>query len=675
MHFSNPGFLWALSLLIIPIIIHLFKFRRYKQVQFPNVRFLKRIDEEQKAKRRLKDILILLARLLALASLVLAFSIPYLGSGTRSSKGNVVSIYIDNSFSMENESEQGKLLDIAKKKAEELVMTFQPSDQFQIITNDLESRHQRIVNRQGFLQFLYEIDLSASTVSLSDIYRRQLTLLENEVDYNRWIAFISDFQRSSANIDQIDVDEDYKLLVFAIEPDNYTNLYIDSIWFDSPLRQIGKSETLHFSVQNKSNENLDEVAITLNLNGQMKSMATISLAAQSKKDTLLHYSNETKAGIQNAILSIDDKPIVFDNEYFFSYTLKEKINVCELRGKEASNYYNLIFSDSLFEFTSYSVDQIDFERIGKADFIVFNELSSIPSGLSSFIEKWIEDGGHLLLSPSMDFDQDDYNAFLRNYRVSISAKADTNDRRVSYVELKNELYLNVFKKAPQGRTLPNTYSHYPIKYGDLEWKTLFELQGADVFLGLREVGDGRIYIQAIPGNSEWSNWSRPALFVTTLYRMAEQSQRSEIMDHRIGDWSVVEVKTDVQESSRPFELKAQDGSAAFIPTQQWIKGRLSLGVKDEVKQSGFYDLMNADLLLNTLAFNYSRLESDLSFYTSDDLNKWVDNNDNIKMVDVSSRPIKKSNIRDERPLWKSFLLLGLVFLLIEILIIKFMKRK
>ena len=154
MHFANPSVLWALFLLIIPIIIHLFKFRRYKQVQFPSIRFLQKIDQDQKAKRRLKDILILISRLAALSALIFAFSIPFLGETKKVSKGNVVSIYIDNSFSMENESNQGKLLDLAKKKAEELALTFQPSDQFQLLTNDMETRHQRLVNRQAFLQFL-----------------------------------------------------------------------------------------------------------------------------------------------------------------------------------------------------------------------------------------------------------------------------------------------------------------------------------------------------------------------------------------------------------------------------------------------------------------------------------------------------------------------------------------
>ncbi len=675
MHFANSEFLWALSLLLIPIIIHLFRFRRYKQVMFPNIRFLQKIDEEQKARRRLKDILILISRLFALSFLVLAFSLPFIGNSNSSSLGNMISIYVDNSFSMENESDQGRLLDIAKKKAEELVMTFQPSDQFQLITNDLEIRHQRFVNRQAFLQFLYEVDLSAAAVELSDINQRQMTLLEGEEGYDKWIAVLSDMQYSTSNLSNFAPGDEYKVVFLPILPDDINNLYIDSLWFADPVRQLGKSETLHFSIKNESDKNLNDIQLRLTINGQMKSMAGIDILARSKIDTLLHFTNNSSAGVQNAILSVDDKPIVFDNDYYFSYQLKEKIRVSEIFGQNASNYYQLIFSDSLFDFSSFSVNQIDFQALNKADLIVLNDLEKIPSGLNSFLIKWTKDGGHVYVSPGEVFNESDYNQFLANYGASINEKADTNDRRVSRVELDNGLFKDVFKRSPQGRALPQTRSHYRLKFSDFEWETLFQLQGKDNFLSTRKVEEGRIYLIAIPSKESWSNWPRHALFITTMLRVAEESQRSDMLDHRIGDWSVITIQSDYSGKDRPNELKAEDGSIAFIPAQQWIDGKLSIAVKDEVKKAGFYDLMNGDRSIYTFAFNYSRKESDLRFYDQEELEAWVNDRDNVRLIKVKNAPLKKSTIRDERPLWKYFIIGAIVFLLIEILIVKFIKQR
>ena len=674
MHFANSGFLWALSLLIIPIIIHLFRFRRYKQVLFPNIRFLQKIDEEQKARKRLKDILILISRLFVLAFLVLAFSLPFIGNSESSSLGNMISIYVDNSFSMENESDQGRLLDIAKKKAEELVMTFQPSDQFQLITNDLETRHQRFVNRQAFLQFLYEVDLSASAVDLSDINQRQMALLDVEENFDKWIAVLSDMQYSTADLSEFAPGDDYKVLLLPVLPEDINNLYIDSLWFDHPVRQLGKSETLHFSIKNESDNNLDEVQVRLTINGKMKSMAGINIQARSKIDTLLHFTNSNIPGVQNAILSVDDKPIVFDNDYFFSYQLKEKIIVSEIYGEDASNFYQLIFSDTIFNFSSFSLNQIDFQTLNEADLIIFNDLEKIPSGLSSFVEKWTKEGGHIFISPGEQFNEAEYNKFLVNYGASINAKADTNDRRVSRIELENGLFKYVFKKSPQGKALPQTKSHYRLNFSDFQWETLFQLQGKDVFLSSRSVEEGRLYLIAIPNKESWSNWPRHALFITTMLRVAEESQQSDVLDHRIGDWSIINIQSDFSGKDRPNELKAEDGSIAFIPSQQWINGKLSIGIKDEIKKAGFYDLMNGEQSIYSFAFNYSRKESDLRFYQKEELENWVKDKKNVRLIKVKGSPLKKSNIRDERPLWKYFIIGAILFLLIEILIVKLMKQ-
>ena len=80
MKFLFPQFLWALLLLIIPIIIHLFNFRRYKKVVFSNVTMLKEIETQSRKTKQLRKWLILLTRIIALSSLILAFAIPYIHS-------------------------------------------------------------------------------------------------------------------------------------------------------------------------------------------------------------------------------------------------------------------------------------------------------------------------------------------------------------------------------------------------------------------------------------------------------------------------------------------------------------------------------------------------------------------------------------------------------------------
>ncbi|MBP7400913.1 MAG: BatA domain-containing protein, partial [Chitinophagales bacterium] len=175
MSFIYPNFLWALLLLGIPIIIHLFNFRRYRTVYFTNVRFLKNIQEETATKNRLKHLLVLLTRLLAITFLVFAFAQPFIPSESAESKptSRAVSIYIDNSFSMETMQDGKRLFDIAKEKATEIADAYKVDDAFQLLTNDFEAGHQHLVNKEAFLQMLAQVNISPEVKTTDEILKRQ----------------------------------------------------------------------------------------------------------------------------------------------------------------------------------------------------------------------------------------------------------------------------------------------------------------------------------------------------------------------------------------------------------------------------------------------------------------------------------------------------------------------
>jgi len=107
MEFVNPGFLYGLLAISIPVIIHLFNFRRFKKVYFTNVSFIKELKLQTQKQSRLKHLLILIMRILAIAAIVLAFAQPFIPVSENiinPHEKNAVSIYIDNSFSMQSES-------------------------------------------------------------------------------------------------------------------------------------------------------------------------------------------------------------------------------------------------------------------------------------------------------------------------------------------------------------------------------------------------------------------------------------------------------------------------------------------------------------------------------------------------------------------------------------------
>ena len=140
MYFLYPAFLFALLSLTIPVVIHLFNFRKYKKVYFSNVQFLKEVQERQASRRNLKERLILAARLLALLFLILAFARPYIPGAQNANAGKqqVISVFVDNSYSMETLNREGSLLDEAKRRAKEIASDYNINDRFQLVTQDFE---------------------------------------------------------------------------------------------------------------------------------------------------------------------------------------------------------------------------------------------------------------------------------------------------------------------------------------------------------------------------------------------------------------------------------------------------------------------------------------------------------------------------------------------------------
>ena len=129
MIYQNPKLLYALFAIAIPILIHLFNFRKHKTVYFSSIRFLKEIKEETQKKSELRNILILISRVLAITFLILAFAKPYIPAKNKH-KNNTIVLYIDNSQSMDIDFGDGNLLNSAKEKAIQIIKSYTPENNF-----------------------------------------------------------------------------------------------------------------------------------------------------------------------------------------------------------------------------------------------------------------------------------------------------------------------------------------------------------------------------------------------------------------------------------------------------------------------------------------------------------------------------------------------------------------
>lgn len=683
MSFLYPTFLWALMAISIPIIIHLFNFRRYKKVYFTNVRFLKELKEESDSKSKLKELLILISRILAISFLVLAFAQPFIpGQNQKKNQGEkLISIYIDNSFSMENVNKQGSLLENAKNRANEILQAFSVNDKFQLLTNDFEGKHQRLLSKEEFLEQLDEVKISPATHSFQDIVKRQNDLLSQFNNNNKRLYLLSDFQKNSFEIHKTELDTSLQIHLIPLEANEISNVYIDSCWFENPVQQEGLEQKLHVLIINSGQKDIENGSLKLFVNQQQMSLASFNCSSNSKTEVEISYKIKSN-GIHFCSLKLEDYPVVFDDEFYFNYESQKNIPCLVINGKASrvgSYWQSLLKNDSLFTFYENNEAAIDYGYFQKTNLIILSELTEYSSGLVTELTKFVQDGGSIFIIPAMNLNPSSYNSFLSALTLPTILALDSSQTKTNQINFEEGLYEGVFDQVNQQMDLPKVYRHYLLtKQIKSNSRVILSLQNGDPLLSYHSIGKGKAYILSSPLDDKAGNFIKHALFVPTVIKIAINSIKPRLLYYQTALNEAIELPNMIQAKDQPLHLQKTDKSFDVIPEHRIVNSTLTLFTQNQIQQAGHYQILEDQALLGGVSFNYSRKESDMHFYNTEELDHLINEQaiNNIQVISVGEKSLTKSieEINDGKKLWKLCLILTLIFLACEILIIRWFKQ-
>lgn len=675
MKFAYPEFLFALFAIAIPIIIHLFNFRKYKKLYFSNVEFLKEVQQETQSKSKLKHLLILLSRILAITFLVLAFAQPFVPSSDNNvaNQNNVVALYIDNSFSMESVGENGTLLNDAKNKAIEIVKAYRNTDEFILTTNDFNAGDQRLMSNEEVIDKIETIQISSTTRNISTLYSRNKEGLISSETKNKSFYILSDFQQSTTDLANLKKDTLIDTYLIPINTTETNNLYIDTCWFSSPTHLFNQNEELTVRIKNNANTDLENIPLKLYINEQVVSPASFSIKANGQTELVLKYRNKSN-GIQQGKIELRDNPVIMDDAFYFSYHISNNINILNINDDEITKQLNSIYStDSIFNYKDFNVNQLDYSLIKKSDLLIINNLSNINSGLANNTKKFIDKGGSVLIFPSNEIDYESYREFLSLLMVNYYIGKDTNKTAVRTLNLEHPIYQNVFESKPEGNlNLPLVSKHYQLSTSTTSFKNnILTLKNGQPFLTEYKVGKGTVYLATSPLNKESSSFSSHALFVPTLYNIALLSLKQHPLFHVIGSNSSIELNRIENESVYHIKNEQID----LIPQLRNNANYTTIFVNSNIKDAGNYLLENNQTKLG-LAYNYNRSESELNYFTSQELDEISKKNElNFKILNTKNSSVKSAltEVNLGKKYWKYCIILALLFLAAEIALIKLFK--
>ncbi len=673
MQFLYPQFLWALAALAVPIIIHLFYFRKYKKVLFSNVRFLREIKEETSARNKLRNLLILLMRCLALAALVFAFAQPFIPVSDQMHAGiRHVSLFVDNSFSMQSFGEDLPLLDRSKQRGREIVNAYSQEDKFQILTHDLSASQQRYVSKEEALGVIEEVDITASVAPLSRVLNRQQALLDRESAENGINYLISDFQKSITDLDAVDTTTLLNLV--PIQTVRQENVGIDTAWLDTPVQILNQTSPIIIQITNYGTSDVENVKLTMTIDGQEKPLSALNIASgASVTDTA--QITILKTGWHEVTLRITDFPVQFDDVWYMTFYVDEEIELLSVNGGLPNQRLNAAFgAGTHYQLDNQSAAQVDFSAMRAYDLVILNEPENIASGMTEALYQYMSvTGGRVILFPAANRPVNAYHDFLVRCNANPFTAYQQTERVVGYINTEEFIFKDVFLQSRNNLRLPVTKANYTT--------TDLQRSGREKILGYRDgtsfmdkyrVGNGILLVCNAPLNDDISDLSRNAeIFIPLLYKSAIATSNSVPGAYIIGRDELIEVDASALEADRVFTLK---GATEFIPGMTSLGSKVVLSPGEQVQEAGFYKLFGGERELGSYAFNNDRAESHLDCYSPQELAAMM--GPRIPILQSTGKTSFTDMITEREKgiqLWRWCIGLALLFLLLEIVAIRVLK--
>ncbi|WP_293290161.1 BatA domain-containing protein [Allomuricauda sp.] len=638
MQFKHPEILWALFLLIIPILIHLFQLRRFTKTPFTNVAMLQKVVSESRKSNTLKKWLLLFTRLLLLAAIILAFAQPFSSSNTALQEKETV-VYLDDSFSMQAKNNGISLLE---KAVQDVVKNIDGERTFSLFTNERTFANVKLSDVQNSL---LSLPYSYKQLNLDEIGLKANSLFSSNNGTVKNLIVLSDFQERISE-GNIQLDTTIRTHFVPMEPEEMMNISIDSVFVQEGLND---QNTLKVFLSGGTTDN----PLPISLFNDNELIAKTAAKFNSDGSAEVEFTIPANQRL-NGRLSIMDNALGYDNRFYFNINDKKKVKVLAISESE-SDYLDRLFRDEEFEFQKYGLAQLDYSVLDDQNVVVLDNLTSIPNSLQNVLRTFKNEGGSLIIVPASTTDIASYNSLLSAWSGTQLTQKVVSETRLTEITFDHPLYRNVFEQRVTNFQYPFVKAYYNVQ---TSLPIALAMDGGNPFL----LGDDGFYVFTVPLELENSNFINSPLIVPTFYNMAQSSLQQSRPYQTIGETSVVDVPA---EMGNDEILKVSKEGYEFIPLQQSFPNRVRLTFDQNPTEDGIYGIVQNQQTLQNISFNYPRTESQLKYL---DLVS-MENVNTMDSIPELFEYLKAEN--DIAAYWKWFVILALLLALIEVLIQKF----
>ncbi|MEN9488024.1 MAG: hypothetical protein RL494_289, partial [Bacteroidota bacterium] len=551
-------------------------------------------------------------------------------------------VVLDNSYSMQAKGQKGELL----KRAVQDLLEFAPKNgNFSLITND-ENYWNTNVN--AIEKELQNLNYSAIPFSLETA----LTKIKSRKTFvNKDIVVITDAIGLNKNHLKTSNEKDKTYFIIP-EAEQLKNVAIDSVYLAQTLDNF-----YEITVQFSSNFE-DEKAIPVSVYNQKSLIAKTILNVKKSKETI-HFTIPKEDF--NGYVSINDTSLAFDNTLYFSISKPKITNVLSIGEAQKSNFLARIYTKSEFNYSNSLISTLDYSQLDKQDAIILNELDNIPVALQTNLKSFVSKGGNVILIPSDKNDISNLNTFLAAFGGLQFLNLNNQEKKITKIHFSNPLFSNVFEKTITNFQYPSVKQSFNVRSNASQ---AISYDDQSPFLSTIQKQMGALFVFSAPVNTANSNFQNSPLIVPTFYKMALTSDKHGVKYETIGNTNPFLITANTNNNEI---ISIRNPSEEFIPSQQIMSDKIKISCADNPTLAGNFEVIQSKKNIGTISFNYDRSESNLtpsSDATLDDLTI-------VTSIESFFDTIQTN--RTDSQVWKWFLIFTLLFILIEILIQKFVK--
>ena len=683
MSFLAPSVLWGLLAASVPFIIHLVSNRRVQKVEFSTVRFIKELEHETIRQLKLRQLILLILRSLAIVLLVMVFArpvkvgyFPVWAAGDQSAR---LTFLLDNSASMSASVEGESLLQRSKRTVLTLLGGMKESPFIEIYQSSPPKRV-----------------LSEELVSLETVERALADIDESTFEDDLWNGMNSVLDQSDTNIGQSDVVATREFYIFSDFPASVPEdwqLYSENVT-DSPV-----ARRFYLFPQPIPEDNVAilsaSVASTLLMPDQLMTVTTdirnqtaivkkntavqlyfednrvgqvVSDFAPSETKNFAFQAFPGKTGTIHAVLEIPEDDYDHDNQRFLQFYVPDRIR-CKIVASAAEELSLLKFAlDSINrqsqfveieEQISSDLAQLSLEGV---DILILVNPSDMSSGAYREVERFTGDGGGVII-------------FLGNRVVTSGGElfrsAFALPRATDLIVLGNDAFHSVVQIADEHPLLhnfpvkeltsemPQLFSH--VRLAPAGGKVLLSLSDDDpLLMEFRRRLASVLVFTTLP-DLRWTDLPVRGIFVPLLHRMLVYlaGEMSDEFTLQVGSELTVPLSASV--ISKELTLGKPSGKRVLmVPDYQ--KEQLSVTETDEV---GIYHLFAGTSEIASFVVNIVESEDPDRRLSGEELRRLFPEQ-RSRLVDAEEDAfLAVSEARRGTELWRPFLLAALAVLALE----------